>query len=78
MTATTLPLWGIFLTLLFVAVRTEIVRERKRYTPSCGRLSTSGWVCNKERGHDGMHMHHHPGTGVGDDKMVRWDERECA
>lgn len=78
MTATTIPLWGIFLTLLVLGIRTEVVRRRREHIPACGDLSTSGWVCNKERGHDGMHMFYDPGTGRGDDKMERWSDDESA
>lgn len=73
MTVTTIPLWCL---LIFGLLALGWASLRPRYVPQCGEPIPSGGPisCNKKRGHDGHHMHYWPGTGVGDDRLFRWEE----
>ena len=41
----------------------------------CGERM-QGWTCNRAEGHPGHHEFFHPGTGMGDDKIVTWGDHD--
>jgi hypothetical protein len=75
-TATTIPLW--ILAIVALAAFVRWCWPKREHSAKCGDLSTHGWICNKDDGHEGMHMFYDPGTGRGDDKMIRWDDTGSA
>lgn len=66
MTASTIPLWIIAVVALVALIRW--CWPHREYVPRCGDLSTRGWICNKDRHHEGLHMFYCPERSV----LDRW------